>query len=83
MLIVAVCLVASSVLGGLTPIRIAQLAKNYDHASLYRQDLLILGLIFAGVYVNRVLYQLFINNYVPFTDAKCAHYLLSGLVVYL
>ncbi len=42
----------------------AALAENYSDKELFYNSLFSLGLLFVGIYVNRVVYQLTINKYV-------------------
>lgn len=62
--IVAICLIVSSVLGALTPLKITSLAENYHDKEKFYSTLWSLGYLFVGIYVNRVIYQLTINKYV-------------------
>ncbi len=64
LVIVAVCLVISSILGALTPQKIADLAENYKDKGAFYGSLWSLGYLFVGIYLNRVIYQLTINKYV-------------------
>lgn len=59
-----ICLIVSSILGAVTPLKIAQLSKFYETESLYYRTIYYLAFIFGGVYINRVIYQLFINKYI-------------------
>lgn len=61
---VLICLVISSTLGALTPIKIAELSKYYSDKNMYYQSIYFLAYIFGGVYFNRVIYQLLINKYI-------------------
>lgn len=64
LVIVSICLVISSILGALTPQKVAALAENYSDKDSFYSSLYSLGLLFAGIYINRVIYQLTINKYV-------------------
>jgi hypothetical protein len=59
-----VCLILSSVLGAMTPMKIADLSKYYGDKELYYQTLKSLGTLFIGVYFNRVFYQYCTNRYI-------------------
>jgi len=63
LLIVAVCLVISSFLGAMTPLKMRDLAANYEDKNLYYGSIWQLFAIFMGVYFNRVFYQLGLNKY--------------------
>jgi ABC-type multidrug transport system fused ATPase/permease subunit len=64
LVMVVICLVISSFLGAMTPIKIAELAKYYGNEDLFYKSIYTLLIIFCGVYLNRVAYQLTINKYV-------------------
>lgn len=62
--IVLVCLLGSTVLGALTPRFMADLARTYSESELFFNSIRNLFYLFIAVYVNRALYQLFVNRYV-------------------
>ncbi len=62
--VVAVCLLGSSILGALTPQKVAALAEHYDNKDLFYHSLWSLGILFVAIYLNRVIYQLCVNKYV-------------------
>ncbi len=62
--VVGVCLLISSLLGALTPLKITELAKSYDDTVAFQKSLKFLGFLFIGIYFNRALYQLFVNRYI-------------------
>ena len=64
LVVVGICLILSSVLGALTPQKVAELADNYKDKDLFYNSLWNLSYLFIGVYLNRVVYQLSINKYV-------------------
>lgn len=63
MLIVGACLIVSSFLGAMTPLKMRDLAANYESRDLYYTSIWQLFMIFMGVYLNRVFYQLGLNKY--------------------
>lgn len=62
--VIFICLIGSSFLGGMIPLEMTTLGKNYDDFDLYIGSLKKLGLIFVAVYVNRSIYQVTINKFV-------------------
>ncbi len=64
LIVVGICLIGSSILGALTPQKIADLAQNYKDETLFYKSLWSLAYLFAGIYINRVIYQLAVNKYV-------------------
>jgi len=64
LIVVGICLIGSSILGALTPQKIADLAQNYKDETLFYKSLWSLAYLFGGIYVNRVIYQLAVNKYV-------------------
>lgn len=63
-MVVFICLLASAILGALTPQKISELSKNYDVEADFYGTMWSLATIFFGVYINRVFYQLSINKYI-------------------
>jgi ABC-type multidrug transport system fused ATPase/permease subunit len=61
--VVGICLLVSSFLGAMTPLKMRELAANYENKDLYYSSLWNLFAIFMGVYLNRVFYQLGLNKY--------------------
>lgn len=61
---IIVCLIISSVLGAFIPSLIAKLSRVYSDAELFYQTLWSLSFLFVGIYLNRIIYQLTISNYV-------------------
>ncbi len=64
LLVVLVCLFVSAILGAMTPQKISELSRNYEVEADFYGTMWSLALIFFGVYVNRVFYQLSINKFI-------------------
>ena len=64
LVVIGICLMASSTLGALTPLKIAELAKVYSDKDAFYAVMKTLAFLFGGVYINRALYQFGINKYV-------------------
>ncbi|MDD0853655.1 ABC transporter ATP-binding protein [Halobacteriovorax sp. GB3] len=62
--VILVCLLGSSALGALVPRLMAELSRTYGDTSEYYNSIELLLFLFIGVYLNRSLYQLFVNKYV-------------------
>ena len=61
---IALCLIFSAFLGALLPLKITQLAQNYNDTTLFSSCLKTLCILFIGIYFNQVLYQLAVNRYI-------------------
>ncbi len=58
------CLIGTSILGGMVPQWITQLSRNYDQLESYNKTIGILLVIFIGIYLSNVFFELIINKYV-------------------
>lgn len=58
------CLIVATVLGYFIPGFLIELSENYDKTANYHDTLKIFGILYLGIYANRVIYQLAINFYI-------------------
>ncbi|MCP4911700.1 MAG: ABC transporter ATP-binding protein [Oligoflexia bacterium] len=61
--LIFICLIISSALGLFVPEQIANLSRHYEVEAKFFETLKILGAIFVGVYLNRVVYQITVSTY--------------------
>jgi ABC-type multidrug transport system fused ATPase/permease subunit len=64
LVLVALCLVVSAILGSITPKLVTNLAQTYSDETAFSAAIISLLINFLLVYGNRVIYQLAVNKYV-------------------
>ena len=69
LVVTLLCLITSAILGFYLPRMIAELGRTYSDGTLFYATLKNLGLLFLGIYINRVGYQLAINKYIEYLSA--------------
>lgn len=74
LVILFVFLGIAAYLGQMLPKIMADLFESYDNKELFLEKLQLLGFVFVGEYLNRVLYQLSINKYVQYVILQTRNY---------
>jgi ATP-binding cassette subfamily B protein len=64
LVITAICLAVSAVLGAFVPSEVAALGRGYGDAKAFAIAFRSLLILFIATYINRVVYQLLVNRYV-------------------